>query len=286
MRAKDPVLVSAHRCGAGGDRALENTRVALENALDLDVDFIEFDVQRCADGVLVLYHDDWMWVEERRVPLAALSFEEFSSRAPHFLRYEEVLAALAGVTRAHIDLKFTSPDSLYAEPAATWEVQAARRAVQVLGADQVIVTTLEDKAVRAVRDWSDAEGHDLLVGLSLGRSVRGLPWHRQVRIRASELLPRLRYTESRANLVVAKHTLARFGVAAFARRRGLPLLVWTVDTEDSLRYWMRPGRAWLVTSNEPALALTARDGYPRHRSGRPPRPPRAPRAPRTRRRTG
>lgn len=283
MRDKDPVLVSAHRCGAGGDRALENTRVALENALDLDVDFIEFDVQRCADGVLVLYHDDWMWMEERRVPLAALSFEEFSSRAPHFLRYEEVLAALAGVTRAHIDLKFTSPDSLYAEPAATWEVQAARRAVQVLGADQVIVTTLEDKAVRAVRDWSDAEGHDLLVGLSLGRSVRGLPWHRQVRTRASELLPRLRYTESRANLVVAKHTLARFGVAAFARRRGLPLLVWTVDTEDSLRYWMRPGRAWLVTSNEPALALTARDGYPRHRSGRPPRPPRAPR---TRRRAG
>ncbi|MBM7506198.1 MULTISPECIES: glycerophosphodiester phosphodiesterase [Nocardioides] len=277
MRAKEPVLVSAHRCGAGGDRALENTRVALENALDLDVDFVEFDVQRCADGVLVLYHDDWMWVEERRVPLAALSFEEFSSRAPHFLRYEEVLDALAGVTRAHIDLKFTSPASLYAEPAATWEVQAARRAVQVLGADQVIVTTLEDKAVRAVRDWSDAEGHDLLVGLSLGRSVRGLPWHRQARIRASELLPRLRYTESRANLVVAKHTLARFGVAAFARRRGLPLLVWTVDTEDSLRYWMRPGRAWLVTSNEPALALTARDGYPRHRSGRTPRPPRAPR---------
>ncbi len=276
MRAKEPVLVSAHRCGAGGDRELENTRLALENALDLAVDFIEFDVQRCADGTLVLFHDDWMWVQERRVPLAALSFEEFASRAPHFLLYEEVLQALAGVTRAHIDLKFTSPDSLYADPAATWEVQAARRAVDVLGADQVIVTTLEDKAVRAVRDWSDEEGHHLLVGLSLGRSVRGLPWYRQVRVRVSELLPRLRYTESRANLVVAKHTLARLGVAAFARRRGLPLLVWTVDTEDSLRYWMRPGRAWLVTSNEPALALTARDGFPRHRSGRPPRTRRRP----------
>ena len=82
MRAKDPVLVSAHRCGAGGDRALENTRVALENALDLDVDFIEFDVQRCADGVLVLYHDDWMWVEERRVPLAALSLSHQAFQAP------------------------------------------------------------------------------------------------------------------------------------------------------------------------------------------------------------
>ncbi len=271
MRPKEPVLVSAHRCGAGGDRALENTRVALEDALDLAVDFVEFDVQRCSDGTLVLFHDDWLWVEGRRRWLGDLTFEEFAARAPHFLRYEEVLAALAGVTRAHIDLKFTSPDRAYADPAATWEVAATRRAVEVLGADQLIVTTLEDKAVRAVRDWSDQEGHDLLVGLSLGRSVRGLPLHRQLRIRVSELLPRLRYTESRANLVVAKHTLARLGVAAFARRRGLPLLVWTVDTEESLRYWMKPGRAWLVTSNDPALALTARDGYPRHRSGRPPR---------------
>ena len=47
--------------------------------------------------------------------------------------------------------------------------------------------------------------------------------------------------------------------SACARRRGLPLLVWTVDTERSLSYWMRPGRAWLVTSIEPALALRVRD---------------------------
>jgi len=32
-RTSDPVLVSAHRCGAGVDRHLENTRPALERAL-------------------------------------------------------------------------------------------------------------------------------------------------------------------------------------------------------------------------------------------------------------
>ncbi len=82
---------------------------------------------------------------------------------------------------------------------------------------------------------------------------------RQVRTRWSELRPHLRLSGSRANLVVAKHTLARLGVAAYARRRGLPLLVWTVDTERSLRYWMRPGRAWLVTSNRPEVALRTRE---------------------------
>ena len=84
-----------------------------------------------------------------------------------------------------------------------------------------------------------------------------------MRVRVSELLPRLRYQESRANLVVVKHILARLGVAAFARRRHLPLVVWTVDSEESLRYWLRPGRAWLVTTNQPGLALKVRSGVSR-----------------------
>ncbi|GAA1995941.1 glycerophosphodiester phosphodiesterase [Nocardioides kribbensis] len=268
MRTREPVLVSAHRCGAGGDRELENTRPALEQALALDVDFVEFDVQRCADGTLVLFHDDWLWVEGRRRWVGELTFEEFAARAPHFLRYDEVLTSLVGRARAHIDLKFTSPSAAYGHPAATYEVAATRMAVEVLGAENLIVTTLDDKAVRAVRDWADDTGHDLLVGLSLGRRVAGLPWARQVRIRLSELRPRTRYVRSRANLVVAKHTIARCGVAAFARRRGLPLLVWTVDTEESLHYWMRPGRAWLVTSNDPALAMEVRSAYPRRRAAR------------------
>ena len=57
--------------------------------------------------------------------------------------------------------------------------------------------------------------------------------------------------------------LARLGVASYARRRGLPLLVWTIDAEKALRYWMRPGRAWLVTTNQPGLALRVRSDVSR-----------------------
>lgn len=265
IRERAPVLVSAHRCGAGTDRTRENSRAALDEAVGLGVEYVEFDVQRLACGSLVLLHDDEVEVAGRRVPLDRLTLAELRRIHPDVLGYDEVLRALAGRARAHVDLKFTSPPAAYAVPSATHEVAAARRAVELLGADAVVVTTLEDDSVRAVRDWADAEGLDLLVGLSLGRSVRGLPVVRQVRTRWSELRPHLRLTGSRANLVVAKHTLARLGVAAYARRRGLPLLVWTVDTERSLRYWMRPGRAWLVTSNEPALALRVRDRAPRAR---------------------
>ncbi len=239
--ARPPVLVSAHRMGAGGDRARENTLPALEESLQLGVDYVEFDVWRRDDGSFVVAHD----------PDHDLG-----------LSYDTVLTTLAGRARAHIDLKFHSPAAVLREGRA-WEVDAARRAVEVLGAEAMIVTTGHDQGVRAVRDWGDAAGIELRVGLSLGRSVKRLTWLRRIEVRRSELFPRVRLRDSRANLVVAHHVLARLGVAAYARRRRLPLLVWTVDAEESLRYWLRPGRAWLVTTNQPGLALRVRSDLSR-----------------------
>lgn len=251
MRPREQVLLSAHRCGAGGDKDLENTRAALERALALGVEYVEFDVHRLADGELVLHHDDWVQLGGTKRWLRDLTRAEFAATRPEVLGYDEVLAALAGRAHAHIDLKFSSKGGVH-------EVEAARRAVEVLGADRIVVTTLDDRSVRAVREWSDASGIPLLAGLSLGRRVRGLPLRAAVRIRLSELFPRLRYRASLANVMVANHTLARYGVARFARKRGLPLLVWTIDTEKSLRYWLKPGRAWLVTTNHPEQALEIR----------------------------
>ncbi|QIG43148.1 glycerophosphodiester phosphodiesterase [Nocardioides anomalus] len=208
------VLVSAHRMGAGGDRTRENSLEALEASLALGVDYVEFDVWPRGDGTFVVAHDP----EHDRG-----------------LAYGAVLDAVRGRARGHVDLKVRTREDA---------VAAARQAVAVLGAEALVVTMGGAGCVRAVRDWADAEGLTLAVGLSLGR--------------ARELFPHRKVRRSRANVVVAHHTLARLGLAAFARRRGLPLLVWTVDTEDSLRYWLRPGRAWLVTTNHPGLALSLR----------------------------
>lgn len=217
MRSRPAVLVSAHR------------PTDLEAVLRLGVDHVELDVRRLPDGRFVVAHDEG---------------------DPQAAAYEDVLARLAGRAGAHVDLKLVSDDG-------SLEVEATRRTLAVLAADAVVVTTESVVGARAVRDWADAQGIDLRVGLSVGRPVHRLSLHRKVWVRVSELLsPGVR--DSRANVVVARHTLARLGMAWLARRRGLPLLVWTVDRERSLRYWLRPGRAWMVTTNHPELALRLR----------------------------
>lgn len=235
-------MISAHRC---------LTAEAIEAALSMDVEFVEFDVQRCADGTLVVHHDPSFRLGEELVAFRRIAGQRALELVPGLLTYEEALAMLAGRRRAHIDLKASAVrrDTL---------VAAAERAVEVLGPDGFVLTTGSDEAVRTVRDWGDARGLTLHVGLSLGRNTRGFSLLEQLRIRWSELMPGHRVRRSRASVVVAHHSLALLGVARYARRHRLPLLVWTVDTERSLRHWLRPGRAWLVTTNRPGVAVRLR----------------------------
>jgi glycerophosphoryl diester phosphodiesterase len=97
-----------------------------------------------------------------------------------------------------------------------------------------------------------------LVGLSLGKSRAGQPLWEQLKGRLSELFPAHRVAASNANLVVANHWLARFGVARWTAARGLPLVVWTVDGKRGLTRWLGDRRVWLVTTNQTLLAIEIR----------------------------
>jgi glycerophosphoryl diester phosphodiesterase len=232
-------LISAHRCGAGDRPEFDNTLAGIQRAAAGPAEFVEFDVHRCADGTLVLSHE----------PVSV---------SDGLCSYADALTALRGHKQAHIDLKFTSPEALYATPERTDEARAARMATEILG-DAFIITSLEDRSIRAVRDWADAEGRAVRAGLSLGRGLREIPWRQRPGLRLSELAPRRRMQTSGANLVAANHRLARVTLARYAARDALPLLVWTVDDPRGLRAWLSDPRVWLLTTNQPDLAVQIRD---------------------------
>lgn len=228
-------LISAHRCGAGDDPAGENGLHALENSVALGVDYVEFDVRRLADGRLVVAHD----APDEIAPAGSGGIE--------LLPYDVVLERLAGRSRAHIDLK-----------GAGYELEAARTALRHLDAADILLTTGSVAGARRLRDWADEHGHPVRIGLSTGTGLGGLtPWAALVSLRR-QLFPWARYAASGADVVCAHHALAAATLALMARRHGLDLLVWTVDDARLLRWWLRPGRAWMVTTNHPARALGLR----------------------------
>jgi glycerophosphoryl diester phosphodiesterase len=255
------VLLSAHRGGCGRSPEVENTLAAFEAAVQMPIEYIEFDLQRTADGVFLLNHDDRVRVDGETRFIADLTAEQVDAACGPRVRYEAVLSLLAAAGRkAHLDLKFTSPSELYADPATTFEVEAVRIARSFLPETNFIVTTAQDRSVRAVRDWADAEGVSVLVGLSIGRHrLTGMRLWEQVVWRIGEMFPGRRIHRSGANLVVAQRHLARVRLLAWAHKHNLPVLVWTVDNHKEMRRLLDDARVWMVTSNFPERGIAMRD---------------------------
>lgn len=107
--------VFAHR---GGRRwAPENTLIAFQKALDAGCDGIEFDVQRCASGELVVIHDDNLsrttngiglvkdatLPELKRLSAGAWYAKEFASEKIPTL--DEVLSLVSGKLILNIEIK-------------------------------------------------------------------------------------------------------------------------------------------------------------------------------------
>lgn len=129
------------------DQYPENTILAAERSAP-HVEMIEFDVQRCGSGELVVFHDDELsrltdatgsvsttdWDRLRQ-----LTILDSAERIP---RFEEFLAAVPADTAVNIELK---------HPGMADEVVSAADACD----NEVLVSSFRSAALREVRDRSD-----------------------------------------------------------------------------------------------------------------------------------
>ncbi len=116
-------LYVAHR-GAQTE-APENTAPAFRLALSQGVDGIEFDLQLSKDEVVVLHHDRTLQrIAGHKRRVSDLSYDELLQmdigshagqqfRGERILRFDEVLAQLAGKTRLFVEIKSRRIDRLY-----------------------------------------------------------------------------------------------------------------------------------------------------------------------------
>ena len=124
------------------------------------------------------------------------------------------------------------------------EEDAVGLALERLSAERVLVSTLEDESVAAVRRAFP----ELEVGLSLGRAHP----ERLVRTRLSELFPGRRARACGATFLSVNRGFVRYGLL---RRAPLPVYLWTVDDERELRRFLRDPRLRGVVTNRPIRAL-------------------------------
>lgn len=255
--ARAPLII-AHR----GDsvHAPENTLAAFKRAVDAGADGIEFDVRLTKDGEVVVFHDSSLnriagresriiqlsaeelrsvdvgsWFNRRRLAFANEKFAR--ERIPTLSETLEDLVAFDGLL--YIELKCREED-----------VERLARAVCVVICDspllpRIIIKSFKLKVIPHVKE--------LCPGVRTAALFA--PKMRSLLSRKKRLLDMAE--EAGATEISVHYTLATQKIAEEAARRGVEMVIWTVDHPRWIRRSIELGVKAIIT-NDPAKMLARR----------------------------
>lgn len=231
--------MGAHR-GATSSAA-ENSLPAFEAAIELGAEFIEFDVRRTSDHILIVLHD----ASIGGAPVASLTRDTIyrkSGEKPPLLA--EVLELAAGRIGLDVELK---EDGYVADVLAEVGLRSEP--------ERVVYTSFLDAVVEQIRRREPASK----TGLILGQSSP-LPY---LRTRLTELFPVPRLRRCGATFAVVHFRLAQLGGLRRTHAAGFPSLVWTVNGATHLRRFLSDPLVYGVITDQPGRALAMRDALQR-----------------------
>lgn len=234
----------AHR---GASRALrENTLRAFREAYARGADAVELDVRRTADGVLVVHHDA---VVPGVGPIVTLDRDDLEEAAPWI---PDLVAAVYGCAGMWINVEIKNNP---ADPDWDESQAIARTVARVLREsgpiDRFLVSSFNPETIRVAAEtvpelatgWLADTAVDPVDAARLAADAG----HRSVHPHVDTL------AGDRAGETIEE-----------ARRRGLWVIVWTVDDPDEMLRLADAGVDGLIT-NVPAAARSAFENRDRHR---------------------
>jgi glycerophosphoryl diester phosphodiesterase len=216
------------------------------DALTARADYVEFDIRRTADAELVAFHD--ARTRQGR-PVSQLGYAQLCDLVGREVpKVADILAVIKGRARAHLDLKETGAED-----------QLVRLALDIVGAGEFVITSPEDASIAAIRRrFPDADAVPVALTLRAGRLTRGPGGAGALPTRLSELRPWSRLRACGADWVAVDHRLALAGIVRQCRRRHLKVMVWTVNNDLELRYWLSRRRIDVLVTDRPARAVALR----------------------------
>lgn len=239
---REKVAISAHQGGPSGSKVIDIA--TYDAAANAGVEYVELDIRTTHDQEFVVFHDEHVG---RGGPLiGSVSYEELCAIAQAEVpRVVEVLKLLKGKAIAHLDLKEIGN-----------EESVVKLAVEIVGERNMIVTSLEDESIAAVRKAFP----DVRTALSLGRDMAGKGRIETFRTRLSELFPLRRVAACGAHWVASNHKLACLTVLRVCAAKNIGVMVWTVNDEVHMSRYLNDPRVAVLITDFPVRAAEIRNG--------------------------
>jgi glycerophosphoryl diester phosphodiesterase len=227
--------ISWHR--GGGELAPSGSRAAFVAAVGAGAAMVEVDVRQSRDGILVCHHDE-------AIPELGVICE-VNLKGRNVFTLSQFLDDLdEGDPERRVVVHFDLKAPGYELAAVDALIDRGR---------PFFVTTGEEASIILLRRMRPAVAAYLTIGRGAGdRGVLAMMW-----LRCTELFPERAIRRTGATGIAIHHQLAWWPTRWWCERRGLPVVVWTIDDDAGLDRWIHAGVA-VVTTNVPVRATRIR----------------------------
>jgi len=229
--------------GGAGAYFPGNSRRSIERALEIGVDRIECDVQRTADGVLILGHDEHVVIGGVKLAVRGLPLERVRVGFDDLLTLNDFIELVGGEAALLLDLK---------APGYEPEVATAihRHAIR----ERTIVSSTYALSLLSLRSLVPG----LSTGLSTGHLASGIPIDAVTSFLGAclgWLAPRPLVAVARrigAGHLMVQHRVCSPQLVKLAHQAGIRVYPWTVDGEERMGELIALGVDGIIT-NRPDL---------------------------------
>jgi glycerophosphoryl diester phosphodiesterase len=242
-------MIIAHRGGA--PHLGENTADAFSYGIQAGADMLEMDVQRTADGHLVVVHDAFVQLDHGyRRPVRSLPLNELRRKLSGLLTFDEFLERFGQTMPVNVDIK--------AEGIEPDVVQALRRYDLV---DQMLVSSTSARSLRLVKFLAP----EVKIGLSRGQIVPWLGREPHSRIAAELLRPTLpaqllvHGEMALADTFMLNYRLIQPWLVRYLHRTGFSVSCWTANDPGTVRWLIDAGVDYIATDHPERIVEFLRD---------------------------
>lgn len=199
--------IIAHR-GASGYET-ENTLEAFEKAVEMNVEMIEFDVQKTDDKKLIVLHDEK--VRDKKVE--EMDYHEIEEKIEyHIPLLEEVLKLLKDRTKIDVDLKKTG-----------YEDETINLILRYFDKSDFIISSRDEESLQKIK-----QEYNLTTAIILGSTKS-----EKIKLFFG-IFPEEKVKESNADYIAVNSWWVSKRILGGAERLGKPVFVWNVNKESSL----------------------------------------------------
>lgn len=184
----------------------ENDLRGIQEAINLGVDMVEFDVRKTSDEVLVCHHD----AKVNGVSVSNITYNSLKNSNERLCKLDEVLSLCKGKIGVNLEIKEEG-----------FETKAVDLLVDNFSYDDIYVTSFIPSVIRSVK----SQDSKIVSGLLLGDAMSYQVFYRIVK----EAISMNDFYYSKADFISPYYKIYEMGLMYNFQKNGVPIQLWTVN---------------------------------------------------------